>query len=94
MAAADLVLALTGASGAPYGVRLLEVLLRAGRTVHLTISPAAVEVIGARTGPHASASTASTCADLLGDQAAGCRAGSVTTTTTATSRPASPAARS
>jgi 4-hydroxy-3-polyprenylbenzoate decarboxylase len=45
MAATDLVLAMTGASGAPYGVRLLEVLLRAGRTVHLTISPAAVEVI-------------------------------------------------
>ncbi len=45
MAATDLVLAMTGASGAPYGVRLLEVLLRAGRTVHLTISPSAVEVI-------------------------------------------------
>jgi 4-hydroxy-3-polyprenylbenzoate decarboxylase len=45
MAAGDLVLALTGASGAPYGVRLLEVLLRAGRTVHLTISPAAVQVL-------------------------------------------------
>jgi 4-hydroxy-3-polyprenylbenzoate decarboxylase len=45
MAATDLVVALTGASGAPYGVRLLEVLLRLGRTVHLTISPAAVEVL-------------------------------------------------
>ncbi len=45
MALTDLVLAMTGASGAPYGVRLLEVLLRAGRTVHLTISPAAVEVM-------------------------------------------------
>jgi 4-hydroxy-3-polyprenylbenzoate decarboxylase len=45
MAAGDLVLAFTGASGAPYGVRLLEVLLRAGRTVHLTLSPAAVEVV-------------------------------------------------
>jgi 4-hydroxy-3-polyprenylbenzoate decarboxylase len=45
MAATDLVLALTGASGAPYGVRLLHVLLRAGRTVHLTISPSAVEVM-------------------------------------------------
>ena len=45
MAITDLVVALTGASGAPYGVRLLEVLLRAGRTVHLTISPAAVEVM-------------------------------------------------
>jgi 4-hydroxy-3-polyprenylbenzoate decarboxylase len=45
MAAADLVVAFTGASGAPYGVRLLEVLLHAGRTVHLTLSPAGVEVI-------------------------------------------------
>ena len=45
MAVTDLVLAMTGASGAPYGLRLLEVLLRAGRTVHLTISPAAVEVL-------------------------------------------------
>lgn len=44
MAAGDLVLAMTGASGAPYGVRLLDVLLRAGRTVHVTISPAAVQV--------------------------------------------------
>lgn len=43
--AADLVLAMTGASGAVYGVRLLEVLLRAGRNVHFTLSPAAVEVI-------------------------------------------------
>jgi flavin prenyltransferase len=45
MAAHDLVLALTGASGAPYGIRLLEVLLAAGRTVHLVISPAAAQVI-------------------------------------------------
>lgn len=45
MAVTDLVVAFTGASGAPYGVRLLEVLLRAGRTVHLTLSPAAVEVL-------------------------------------------------
>src|SRR5262249_9014487 len=45
MAATDLVLALTGASGAPYGVRLLEVLLAAGRSVHLTLSPAAAEVL-------------------------------------------------
>jgi 4-hydroxy-3-polyprenylbenzoate decarboxylase len=45
MAATDLVVALTGASGAPYGVRLLEVLLRQGRTVHLTISAAATEVV-------------------------------------------------
>jgi 4-hydroxy-3-polyprenylbenzoate decarboxylase len=45
MAVADLVVALTGASGSPYGVRLLDVLLRTGRTVHLSISPAAVQVI-------------------------------------------------
>jgi 4-hydroxy-3-polyprenylbenzoate decarboxylase len=44
MATTDLVVAVTGASGSPYAVRLVEVLLRAGRTVHLTISPAAVEV--------------------------------------------------
>jgi flavin prenyltransferase len=45
MAASDLVVAMTGASGSPYGVRLIQVLLRAGRTVHLIISPAAVEVM-------------------------------------------------
>jgi 4-hydroxy-3-polyprenylbenzoate decarboxylase len=45
MAATDLVLALTGASGSPYGIRLLEIMLHAGRTVHLTLSPAAVEVL-------------------------------------------------
>jgi 4-hydroxy-3-polyprenylbenzoate decarboxylase len=44
VAANDLVLAITGASGSPYAIRLLEVLIRAGRTVHLVISPAAVEV--------------------------------------------------
>jgi 4-hydroxy-3-polyprenylbenzoate decarboxylase len=47
MAASDLVVAITGASGSPYGVRLLQVLLAAGRTVHLTISPAATEVMRA-----------------------------------------------
>ncbi len=45
MALTDLVLAFTGASGVPYGVRLLDVLLRAGRTVHFTLSPAAAEVL-------------------------------------------------
>jgi flavin prenyltransferase len=45
MAAGDLVVAITGASGSPYGVRLLEILLKAGRTVHLVISPAATEVM-------------------------------------------------
>lgn len=37
-------LAITGASGSRYGTRLLEVLLRAARTVHLVISSAAGEV--------------------------------------------------
>ena len=41
----DLVVAITGASGSPYGVRLLDILLRAGRTVHLVISPAATQVM-------------------------------------------------
>jgi flavin prenyltransferase len=45
MAADDLVVAITGASGQAYGVRLLETLVRAGRTVHLTISPSAAEVM-------------------------------------------------
>ncbi len=44
MALNDLVVAITGASGSPYAIRLLEVLLRANRTVHLVISPAATEV--------------------------------------------------
>lgn len=42
-----IVLAMTGASGAAYGLRLLQVLVDAGRTVELTISPAAVEVFRA-----------------------------------------------
>jgi 4-hydroxy-3-polyprenylbenzoate decarboxylase len=50
MPTSDLVVALTGASGSPYGVRLVEVLLRAGRTVHLAISPAAVEVFDREVG--------------------------------------------
>ena len=41
----DLVVAMTGASGAPYAVRLLQVLGRMGRTVHLTISPSAAQVL-------------------------------------------------
>jgi 4-hydroxy-3-polyprenylbenzoate decarboxylase len=39
------VLAITGASGAIYGVRLLEVLLAAGRTVYLSISPSGKTVL-------------------------------------------------
>ncbi len=40
-----LVLAMTGASGAPYAVRLLQVLCRAGQTVHLTISTSGAQVL-------------------------------------------------
>jgi 4-hydroxy-3-polyprenylbenzoate decarboxylase len=50
MAATDLVLAMTGASGAAYGTRLLEVLLRAGRSVHLVLSPAGAEVMEQESG--------------------------------------------
>jgi 4-hydroxy-3-polyprenylbenzoate decarboxylase len=41
----SIVLGITGASGAPYAVRLLEVLLAAGRRVDLSISPAGQEVL-------------------------------------------------
>ncbi|QDU25998.1 putative aromatic acid decarboxylase [Anatilimnocola aggregata] len=40
-----LVLAMTGASGAPYAVRLLEVLLAGGHEVHLMISPSGQAVL-------------------------------------------------
>lgn len=45
-----IVLAMTGASGAPYAVRLLQVLARSGRTVHLTISPSGAEVLRQEVG--------------------------------------------
>lgn len=50
MARGDLVVAVTGASGSAYAIRLLEVLLRAKRTVHLVISPAATEVFDREIG--------------------------------------------
>jgi 4-hydroxy-3-polyprenylbenzoate decarboxylase len=43
--ALPLVLAMTGASGAPYAVRLLQVLSRAGRVVHLAISESGASVL-------------------------------------------------
>jgi 4-hydroxy-3-polyprenylbenzoate decarboxylase len=66
MAATDLVLAMTGASGAPYGVRLLEALLRAGRTIQLTLSPAAVEVLEQELDRHVRLDQFD-LADLLGE---------------------------
>jgi len=52
MASAPLVVGITGASGAPYAVRLLEVLLDAGREVHLSISPSGQAVIATELARH------------------------------------------
>ena len=41
----DLVVAMTGASGAPYAVGLVRTLGRLGRTIHLTASPSAAQVL-------------------------------------------------
>jgi flavin prenyltransferase len=41
----DLVVAMTGASGAPYAVRLLQVLSGLGRTIHFTLSTSAAQVL-------------------------------------------------
>lgn len=45
-----LVVGITGASGAPYATRLVEVLLAAGREIHLSISPSGQAVIGEELG--------------------------------------------
>ena len=42
-------LAITGASGAPYGLRLLQCLLQAGRQVYLLVSPPAQVVLATET---------------------------------------------
>ncbi len=49
-AQADLVVAMTGASGAPYAVGLLRTLGRLGRTIHLIASPSAAQVLHQETG--------------------------------------------
>jgi 4-hydroxy-3-polyprenylbenzoate decarboxylase len=48
--AAPLVVGITGASGAAYAVRLLEVLLEQGREIHLSISPSGQAVIAEELG--------------------------------------------
>lgn len=47
-----IVVAITGASGSVYGVRLLQVLLASEIDVHLTVSPAATRVFEAELGIH------------------------------------------
>jgi len=44
-----IVMAMTGASGAPIGVRLVQTLCRAGRTVHWTASPSGLHVLRTET---------------------------------------------
>lgn len=60
-----LVVAITGASGAAYGVRLLEVLLAAGREVHLSVSPSGQAVIQEELGRRVDLERFA-AADLLG----------------------------
>jgi 4-hydroxy-3-polyprenylbenzoate decarboxylase len=72
----DLVLAITGASGAPYGVRLLEVMIRAGRTIHLVVSPAATEVLLCEMDRRVSLERFQ-LSDLLGPAAVAAKAGQV-----------------
>jgi 4-hydroxy-3-polyprenylbenzoate decarboxylase len=66
---APLVVAITGASGAPYGVRLLEVLLAAGREVHLSVSPSGQAVIQEELGRRVDLERFA-LGDLLGSPAA------------------------
>jgi 4-hydroxy-3-polyprenylbenzoate decarboxylase len=46
----DLVVAMTGASGAPYAVRLIQVLGHLGRTIHFSLSPSGQAVLREETG--------------------------------------------
>jgi 4-hydroxy-3-polyprenylbenzoate decarboxylase len=65
-----LVVAITGASGAPYGVRLVQVLLAAGREVHLSVSPSGQAVIQEELGRRIDLDRF-VLADLLGSEAGG-----------------------
>jgi 4-hydroxy-3-polyprenylbenzoate decarboxylase len=68
-----LVVGITGASGAPYAVRLLEVLLEADRDIHLAISPAGQAVIETELGRRIDLDRFD-LADLLGSAPAADRA--------------------
>jgi 4-hydroxy-3-polyprenylbenzoate decarboxylase len=76
MATADLVVAISGASGSPYSLRLLEVLLQSGRTIHLTISASAAEVLAAETDRRVQLDRF-VLTDLLGEKANNCLPGRV-----------------
>ncbi len=76
MASTDLVVAISGASGSLYSLRLLEVLLQTGRTIHLTISTSAAEVLAAETDCRINLDQFC-LADLLGEKAAGGRSSQV-----------------
>ncbi|MEE8328778.1 MAG: flavin prenyltransferase UbiX [Thermodesulfovibrionia bacterium] len=55
----SLILAITGASGSIYGIRLVEKLLKSGNKVHLIISKQAVYIIRTETGVNWSGKTES-----------------------------------
>jgi 4-hydroxy-3-polyprenylbenzoate decarboxylase len=76
MAASDLVLAFTGASGSPYGIRLLEVLIGTGRTIHLILSPAGVDVLAHELDRHVCLNRFM-LSDLLGEAAGQAKTGQV-----------------
>jgi flavin prenyltransferase len=59
---------MTGASGMPYAVRLLEVLLRAGKKIHLVFSPAGSQVVEQELGLRLRLDCFQ-LGDLLGDKA-------------------------
>jgi 4-hydroxy-3-polyprenylbenzoate decarboxylase len=77
MAANDLVLAITGASGSPYALRLLDVLIGAGRTIHLLVSPAGAEILLEEQGLRINLGGFD-LAQLLGEKASQAKSGQVT----------------
>jgi 4-hydroxy-3-polyprenylbenzoate decarboxylase len=67
----DIVLGMTGASGAPYAVRLLQILCRAGRTVHLSITPSALQVLRQETDLEVAPAPSDFDPAVFGDPGAG-----------------------
>ena len=75
-----LILAITGASGAAYAVRLLDVLLADDRTVYLSISPSGQAVLKEELGIDVDLKRILSERSLLDDEKT-CRRRSVITTT-------------